>query len=137
MPLDLHSLEKAVASLEEALITFDALPNTTEPATRLLTRDGIIHRFEYTVELCWKMLKRQLEESGLERVDALGIRDLFRVGFEQGLIEDPVPWFDYLKKRNLTSHTYEEETAQTVFETARLFLPDAKNLLLQLQKKNP
>src|SRR3989338_3342497 len=106
MPLDLHSLEKAVASLEEALSTFDALPNTTEPATRLLTRDGIIQRFEYTVELCWKMLKRQLEESGLERVDALGIRDLFRVGFEQSLIENPVPWFDYLKKRNLTSHTY-------------------------------
>ncbi|MDO8526891.1 MAG: nucleotidyltransferase substrate binding protein, partial [Deltaproteobacteria bacterium] len=81
-------------------------------------------------------LKRHLEMSGLERVDTFGIKDLFRVGFEQGLILDPAPWFDYLKKRNLTSHTYDEETAQTVFATARLFLPDAKNLFSRLKERN-
>lgn len=135
MALDLSSLEKAVASLKESLDTYDAQATSAEPIARLVLRDGVIQRFEYTVELCWKMLKRHLEMSGLERVDTFGIKELFRVGFEQELIKDPVPWFDYLKKRNLTSHTYDEETAQTVFSVARLFLPDAKHLLSKLLEK--
>lgn len=135
MALDLSSLEKAMASLEEAFETYDAQKATADLVSKLVLRDGVIQRFEYTIELCWKMLKRHLEMSGLEKVDTFGIKELFRVGFEQGLIEDPVPWFDYLKKRNLTSHTYDEETAQTVFSAARLFLPDAQHLLSKLQEK--
>lgn len=135
MALDLSSLEKAVASLEEAFNTYDALAASAAPASKLVMRDGVIQRFGYTIELCWKMLKRHLEESGLEKVDTFGIKELFRVGYEQGLVQDPVPWFDYLKKRNLTSHTYDEETARTVFETARPFLPDAQYLLLRLKEK--
>jgi hypothetical protein len=47
-------------------------------------RDGVIQRFEYTCELLGKMLKRYVEEYGLERVDFLTGRDPFRVGDEQG-----------------------------------------------------
>ena len=136
MLLDLSSLEKAVTSLQEALGTYDKLQTSVKPKEQLVLRDGVIQRFEYTIELCWKMLKRHLEESGLERVDTFGIKELFRMGYEQGLVRDPSPWFDYLKKRNLTSHTYDEETAKIVFETARLFLPDAKDLFVKLKEKN-
>ena len=136
MSIDLGSLEQAVASLKGALETYDAQLVSSTPGVQLVLRDGVIQRFEYTMELCWKMLKRHLEESGLERVDSFGIKELFRVGYEQGLVTDPVVWFDYLKKRNLTSHTYDEETAKTVFAAARSFLPDAEDLLAQLKERN-
>ena len=136
MAIDLGSLEQAVLSLKEALETYDIQSASSPPTVNLVLRDGVIQRFEYTVELCWKMLKRHLEEKGLERVDSFGIKELFRAGYEQGLVADPVVWLDYLKKRNLTSHTYDEETAKIVFAVARSFLPDAENLLLRLKEKN-
>lgn len=96
-------------------------------------RDGVIQRFEYTFELSWKMLKRYLEEYGLERVDFLANRDLFRVGYEQGMLRDAEAWLDYLKKRNLASQTYDAATATAVYLSARALLQDGRFLLERLR----
>ncbi|MEI8027959.1 MAG: nucleotidyltransferase substrate binding protein [Pseudomonadota bacterium] len=53
--LDLSSLGKAIASLNRGLIRAQADLSDQE------LRDGAIHRFEYTFELFWKMIKRQLQ----------------------------------------------------------------------------
>jgi uncharacterized protein with HEPN domain len=37
--------------------------------------------------------------------------------------------------RNQTSHAYNEMKAREVFEAAKTFLPDVKNLLLMLKEK--
>ncbi len=135
MPLDLSSFEKAIASLNTAL---DAYADTRQPegsAEHELMRDGVIQRFEYTFELAWKMLKRYLEEYGLERVDSLTNRDLFRVGHEQGLLRDAEAWLNYMKSRNLTSHTYDQATAEAVYRSAKDFLQDARFLLSQLRDR--
>ena len=135
MPFDLTSLEKAVESLETALATYARAPHPPGSAEHELMRDGVIQRFEYTFELSWKMLKRYLEEYGLERVDTLTNRDLFRLGAEQDLLRDAEAWLNYLRSRNLTSHTYDEATAETVYQSARDFLRDARFLLAQLKAK--
>lgn len=95
--LHLSSMEKAVHALEIAVETYDRNPLPDDHAEKVVLRDGVILRFEFTYELSWKMLKRFLEEYGLERPDRLSNRDLFRVGYEQGLIEDPEKWFLYLQ----------------------------------------
>ena len=59
------------------------LEGSAEPE---LVRDGVIQRFEYTIELSWTLLDRSLEEYGLERVDSLSNRELFRLGVEQSLL---------------------------------------------------
>ena len=51
-------------------------------------RDGVIQRFEYTFELSWKMIKRYLEIYSLEKPDGFTNTELFRMGFEQGLIDE-------------------------------------------------
>lgn len=135
MPLDTSSFEKAIGSLGTALT---ACANALQPegsAERELMRDGVIQRFEYTFELAWKMLKRYLEEYGLEKADSLTNRDLFRVGFEQGLLRDAEAWLAYLKSRSLTSHTYDQATAQAVYQSGKDFLQDARFLLAQLKAK--
>jgi nucleotidyltransferase substrate binding protein (TIGR01987 family) len=132
MPLDLTSFEKAVVSLEEVLQAHAAVKDTV---TGEFLRDAVIKRFEYTFELSWKFLKRYIEVYGLERPDGFTHKELFRVGFEQGMIRDSAPWFEYLKKRNLTSHTYDKNVAEDVFRSAAPFLQDASYLLARLREK--
>ena len=55
MKLDFSALKKAVATLERGIERSISAPADEE------LRDAVIQRFEYTYELCWKMLKRQVE----------------------------------------------------------------------------
>ncbi|MFW6209459.1 MAG: nucleotidyltransferase substrate binding protein, partial [Spirochaetota bacterium] len=46
------------------------------------------------------------------------------------------PWFEYAEARIMTSHTYDEGSALSVFETAREFVIDAETLLRRLEELN-
>lgn len=127
--LDLTSLKKALAALKLAFEIYDRNQLPDNAPEKIIMRDGVIQRFEFTFELSWKTLKRYLEEYGLEKVDSLNNRDLFRIGFEQDLLKDPVTWFNYLKMRNQTSHVYDDDKAAIVFAAAREFQQDAQILL--------
>jgi len=122
-PLNLDPLEKAVDSLR------DALAQPKNP----YTRDATIQRFEYTFELAWKTLRRYLAIE--TAVDAFNLKEVFRVAGRQGLVADVEAWFDYLKGRNLTSHTYNEKTAEETYRLASAFLPDVQALLDELRKR--
>lgn len=129
MKLDLSSFEKAVASLEKAILRSQASPKDDE------LRDSVIQRFEYTYELSWKMLKRKLESLSASpaEVDAFGFKELIREGAVRGLIQAPEAWFEYRTQRNATSHAYDEKKAIQVYKTALKFADDAKSLLAKLQ----
>ena len=134
--LDLRSLKQAVEALKIAFEIYDHNLLEESMPEKIVLRDGVIQRFEFTFELSWKMLKRYLEEFGLEKVDGLNNRDLFRVGFEQGLLDDPEAWFHYLKMRNQSSHIYDAGKAAAVFASARQFQQAAQELLNRLEAKN-
>lgn len=131
--LDLSPLEKALQSLEKAVVR-----SKLEPKDDMI-RDSVIQRFEYSYELSWKMLKRQLEKDAANptAIDAMSFKELIREGAEKGLIQDPEAWFEYRNQRNITSHTYNEQKAATVYQAAVSFLPDAQNLLKTLNNRNP
>lgn len=131
--LDLTSLKKALAALKLAFEIYDQSQLSDNAPEKIVLRDGVIQRFEFTFELSWKTLKRYLEEYGLERVDSLNNRELFRAGFEQGLLDDPERWFHYLKMRNQTSHVYDDNKAAMVFIAARDFQQDAQFLLARIE----
>ena len=57
-----------------------------------------------------------------------------REGFHFGLIDDPEVWFENRRMRNISSHTYDEATAEKVAGSAKSFLKDAKSLLEALEK---
>ncbi len=98
-----------------------------------LERDGLIQRFEYTLELCWKSSKKVLYLNGIE-VDTPKnvIRELGNLGW----ISNPESWIDYIEKRNETSHMYNEEIANKIFKVIKNFMADADSLLSILEKKN-
>ena len=74
-----------------------------------LEKQGIIHGFEFTHELAWKVLKDYLEYEGIQGL--IGSRSVIREAFKQGLITDGEAWMDMIDKRNLSSHTYNLDLA--------------------------
>lgn len=132
MILHLDPLDKAIVSLNRALAR--AVPDASDEELR----DACIQRFEYTFELCWKMLKRRLEidVANSTEVDSYSKRQLFRVGGERGYIQNVDVWFDYLEKRNLTVHTYDPEQARDVASVIPAFAVDAAELLKKLQARH-
>ena len=140
MRLELDSLKRAVTSLERAVrVASDGeRMSALDEDQQDTIRAGVIQNFEFTYELCWKMLKRQLEASSpsADEIDRLSYRDLMRVGAERGYIDDPNKWFDYRGQRNRTAHTYDEKTAESVFKTAFAFTRDARLLLERLEARN-
>ncbi len=79
MHLDLSSLSGALSGLEKAIRR-----SVIEPDDDMI-RDSVIQRFEYSYELCWKMLKRQLEQDVAvpTSVDAMPFKELIREGADQ------------------------------------------------------
>ena len=132
MNLDISPLAGALDSLEKAIQR-----SLKEPQDDMI-RDSVIQRFEYSYELCWKMLKRQLEQDVATpaSLDAMSFKELIREGAERSYIQNPEHWFVYRSQRNITSYTYNAEKAESVHKTAIHFLPDARNLFEALQQKN-
>ena len=98
-----------------------------------LEAQGLIQGFEYTHELAWKTLKNFLETQGI--MNLYGSRDTTRTAFSNGLIENGEVWMDMVDKRNLTSHTYDEEVAAEVVRTIRnAYFAEFEKLLVRLQQ---
>jgi nucleotidyltransferase substrate binding protein (TIGR01987 family) len=97
--LALGQFEKALARLHELL----PLPEDT------IVRDALIQRFEFTFEAAWRACYRWLRARGAD-VPQEAFAVLPRA-FANGLIADEGAWNEMRKKRNLTSHTYQEQLA--------------------------
>ncbi len=89
-------------------------------------RAGIIQAFEYCFELSWKIMKKLLQERGQI---ANSPREVFRMAALEGFIENPEVWFDFLKKRNMTVHTYNEHEANEVLSICPPFSLEVKKFL--------
>jgi len=84
-----------------------------DDAIDYLLKEGLIQRFEYTHELAWKVMKDYAEYQGY--TDIRGSRDAFRLALQMGIIDD-ARWMESIADRNLTSHNYDEEIAQDVYD---------------------
>jgi nucleotidyltransferase substrate binding protein (TIGR01987 family) len=140
MKLDLSSLRKAVESLERAISVTDDnhfISGLSDDAKDAI-RAGVIQNFEVAYEFCWKYIQRWLRENApSEQAEFPRSRkELFRLAARSGLVKDPLTWFSYGDARNLSSHTYDERKAESVYVTALDFVKDARILLETLEELN-
>ncbi|MFH0985222.1 MAG: HI0074 family nucleotidyltransferase substrate-binding subunit [Candidatus Omnitrophota bacterium] len=137
MILDLTPLKKAINQLGKSLQFARSEDAKKNEELFIQFRAASIQAFEYSYELCVKMLQRHLElsASSTQNIDHLSFRDLVRTGAEKGLIPDPEKWFSYRELRNITAHTYDEAKADRVYQTLPAFLRSAEDLLKLLQPK--
>jgi nucleotidyltransferase substrate binding protein (TIGR01987 family) len=120
--LKLDELKKALHRLKEAL----AVPKSD------IVRDSVIQRFEFTVELSWKVLQRHLKSSGV--VESLTPKNVFREAAKLGIVKDPEAWIKFVDARNLSSHTYKESLAEEVYASALLLPPYAEELVQAIER---
>lgn len=138
MSLSLDSLKKSIDALRRSVNVADTELKNLHPDLQETVRAGVIQNFEVAYEQCWKMIQRWIKEnrSTEEAENPRTRKDLFRLAARQGLIADPIPWFEYGESRNLTAHTYDQDKAEEAFQIARKFVADAQYLLDQLGRMN-
>lgn len=105
----LHKLSQAVAFINQSNENIE----TTEVLDEII-KEGLIHRFEYTHELAWNVMKDYAFYQGNTNIG--GSRDATREGFQLNLITNGAIWMDMIASRNKTSHTYNESTADEIYK---------------------
>jgi nucleotidyltransferase substrate binding protein (TIGR01987 family) len=95
-----------------------------------MEEQGLIKAFEYTYELAWNTLKDYLEYQGI--LNMAGSRDVIREAYKANLISNGEQWMLMLSSRNLTSHSYNEDTADEIaYSVINVYF----NLFKELQSK--
>ena len=103
----LEDLEKAVNRLEEAI-------EESKKANFSTLKDGVIQRFEFTLELSWKTLKHFLNSEGIER--AITPKSTVKEAFKLGILKNIDVWLEMLDDRNLSSYIYNQTIAEEIYE---------------------
>lgn len=105
-------IEQLEITFQNLKIIIDAYNKEKDSIIKDGLRDSIIQRFEFTTELSWKLMKRYLDENLM--IEQYSPRSVVKESYKQRLIEDGEIWLDILEDRNLTSHTYDENTANKI-----------------------
>lgn len=92
------NFERAFFRLEEAI---------NEENLNELERNGLVQRFEFTLDLAWKVMKDFLEERGF--LFKPSPKDTFRQAQEAQFTNDAQALIDGLEIRNELSHDYNGE----------------------------
>jgi len=118
----IKQLKKANKRLKEAAGT-----NPTQ-----MNKDATIQRFEFTFELAWKAIQKYVRDQGF---DCKSPKNCIREAARLEVIDDPEDWFDFLKKRNLTAHTYNREIANQIYKKAIKFPKEVDALLEKISQE--
>jgi nucleotidyltransferase substrate binding protein (TIGR01987 family) len=121
----ISDFRNALFRLEEA---YSKAINSKETEYYEFFRDSVIQRFEFSVEIMWKSIKKFLEvrEGIICRSPKSCIRELF----SSGLIseKDTVKLLRMIDDRNRTVHTYHEEIAEEIFKNVASYIPLMKKV---------
>lgn len=125
--MDYAQLKTAIRRFGEML---DAYRNNAgRPALEQeAVQDSLIKRFEYTLEMAWKICKKHLEEEGFAEAATGSPKSIIRLAAQRNLISDPESWFTYLQFRQDTSHDYSSDKAEAVLDITEGFYQDVVDL---------
>ncbi|WP_345082126.1 nucleotidyltransferase substrate binding protein [Nemorincola caseinilytica] len=118
------NFKKALAKLGEV-----ALQENIDDLSDL-EKEGMIQRFEYTFELAWKTLQDLLRYKGY--LDIAGPNPVLERSLKDGYISGENAWRRMKKSRELTSHTYNSDTAD---EIAQNIVDEYYDLLTSLEQR--
>lgn len=102
----IKDLENAVSRLDEAIKDSKKIELST-------LKDGVIQRFEFTLELSWKILKTYLVNEGIDCVNTP--KSVVREAYKAGIIKSGEIWIEMIDDRNLTSYIYSQSMADDIY----------------------
>lgn len=107
LDIKLNNYINALNRLKEAVMDF-------EKTGMLSVRDGVIQRFEFTTELAWKTTREYLIEEGVVNINTP--KAVMREAYTTDIINDEQGWLQILNDRNSTSHIYNENEANEIYD---------------------
>ena len=102
-----------------------------------MLEDSCIKRFEYTLEISRKLMKKILKKIYGKSEEELTVNNTFR--FMQGykFIPNWENWREYYEKRNNTAHEYNLEKSRKLIEIIPDFINDTEILVKNMDEKLP
>ena len=119
-------LEKAAQALREALEFSRQVAG--DDIKFKIARDACIQRFEYCVELAWKVSMRKLGSQ--TKFAKPAVREMAR----GDLVDHADVWLGFIEARNESSHSYDENVARKVFAEILKFEIAVEDLMSRLRK---
>ncbi len=120
------NFESALRRLKEGVQAYRESPAQ-------IIRDGVIQRFEFTCELAWKTTREYLLSQNFTDINSP--KAAMRQAFVYGLVDDGNGWVELLNARNQTSHIYNDESAQQIYEKIEKdFIRLFESLIQKLKK---
>lgn len=120
-----NNYRKALARLGEAVELAE------ERDLSDLEQQGLIQGFEFTFDLAWKTLQDYLRENNRPN-DNGGPNVIIQQSLDDGIIKGEEAWKAMKKSRDLTSHSYDGDTADDIAEN---IIETYHGLFIQLETR--
>jgi nucleotidyltransferase substrate binding protein (TIGR01987 family) len=129
----MERVKERVEVARKALSTLQELIN--KPDTSMVERDAAIQRFEYTFEATWKAAQLFLVE--VEGITANSPKSVIRASWQAGLFDEATTQLalQMCEARNMTSHTYNEKIAMTIYHQIEDYVGVFETWLSAMEKK--
>lgn len=125
-------LTKSILALE---VVISAYKTYAQSEFISFIEDSCVKRFEFTVEISWKTMKKFLKEFYGKTDKELTMNTIFRLMQGYGYIASWEKWREYYNLRNDTSHDYSQAKATKILEVLEIFIADVKFLAENLEKE--
>lgn len=120
----MHDLGNALERLKEVM--------AVSPEENDYVVDATIQRFEFSFELFWKTLRLLQIDAGIEVGSP---KQVLVEAYSLGWLADEAKWLSMLKARNLTSHVYNEQKANEIYQLIQQNAPMMQSEYANLKKR--
>ena len=122
-------------NFEKAILLLNEISDLEISKLSQLEKEGIVQRFEFTLELAWKTLKDKMESDGIV-LETISPKSVIKEAFQSRYIDEAGIWLNMINDRNLLSHTYDFEVfLQTIPDIQQKYIPVFLKLYQFLKEK--
>ena len=129
--IDVTHLSDCLKTLKKASIAYE---NVDDEDMKELIGDAYIRRFEYTLEIAWKTMKRYLKQMHGKEDKDLTVNNIFRMMENYGFIRSWETWRKYYEYRNNTSHEYDQTKALELISKIAGFIEECEYFYARLSE---
>ena len=132
MEIDYSNLISAIGTLKASM---HVLKENEQSDFVDMLEDSCIKRFEYSLEIARKLMKRVLKKIYGKVEEELTVNNTFRFMQGYNFILNWENWKNYYEKQNKTAHEYNLEKSRKLLEIVPDFIEDADFFISKLQEK--
>jgi len=105
--------KQRLSNFQKAIFLLEEIPDLDLERLSFLEKEGVIQRFEFTLELAWKTLKDKMEFDGLI-LNKISPKMVLKEAFKNKYVDDIELWLEMINDPNLLSHTYDSDVIMEI-----------------------